>query len=252
MSNNQRLSCDELLKQAEEKRFSDNLINEAAYEIHKTDLTNFISAQSDDISDEDIKRLSENIEVTVRKEIIKKKARDALKRISSTAAMVLLAGSVFFTAAYVTVDAARVAINDFFLETFGDHVEMWWNSKEDSGAAMPYDWDGAFIVGWVPKRYEKVEYKVLEESYTILYYTAADENDKFVIETWVNGTTMGIDNEEIGEKEEIKINEGRAIWIEKEDKQKYKLMCEIGEMIVSINGLKNKEECVKIANTITS
>lgn len=83
---------------------------------------------------------------------------------------------------YLTVDAARTAINNFVLEMFEGNALVWTEETSGSeGVTLPDNWDGPFDVMWVPERYTEVTSNSFPNSWMLYYDNELDDNDLYIL-----------------------------------------------------------------------
>ena len=229
-------------QQAEEEFF-----RLAALEIENEENEEFWKAQDQpDPPPEVMERLHAHLQADMRRAGRKTRRRRALKQLAQMAACLAIVCCVGFTGVYLTVDAARTAINNFVLEMFDGYAVVRTDETIDSsGVAMPDDWDGPFTVMWVPERYTDVRANDFGDSWQLLYDDG--ESSSLFVVVWVTNALPNVDMEGMQLFDEIKIQGGQAIVYVKHKTNTNMLLWTVNDYIIQIMGDATVEEIKKIA-----
>ena len=229
-------------QQAEEEFF-----RLAALEIENEENEEFWKAQDQpDPPPEVMERLHAHLQADMRRAGRKTRRRRALKQLVQMAACLAIVCCVGFTGVYLTVDAARTAINNFVLEMFeGSAVVRTDETIDSSGVAMPDDWDGPFTVMWVPERYTDVRANDFGDSWQLLYDDG--ESSSLFVVVWVTNALPNVDMEGMQLFDEIKIQGGQAMVYVKHKTNTNMLLWTVNDYIIQIMGDATTEEIEKIA-----
>ena len=229
-------------QQAEEEFF-----RLAALEIENEENEEFWKAQDQpDPPPEVMERLHAHLQSDMRRAGRKTRRRRALKQLAQMAACLAIVCCVGFTGVYLTVDAARTAINNFVLEMFeGSAVVRTDETIDSSGVAMPDDWDGPFTVMWVPERYTDVRANDFGDSWQLLYDDG--ESSSLFVVVWVTNALPNVDMEGMQLFDEIKIQGGQAMVYVKHKTNTNMLLWTVNDYIIQIMGDATTEEIEKIA-----
>lgn len=230
-------------QQAEEEFF-----RLAALEIENEENEEFWKAQDrPDPPPEVMERLHAHLQADMRRAGRKTRRRRALKQLAQMAACLAIVCCVGFTGVYLTVDAARTAINNFVLEMFeGSAVVRTDETIDSSGVAMPDDWDGPFTVMWVPTRFTDVKGNSFPDSWMLYYDNDLNENDLYIL-AWSASTAPYIDLEAMQFIDETQIQGGQAIMYSKEETNTNMLLWTVNDYIIQIMGDATTDEIEKIA-----
>ena len=230
-------------QQAEEEFF-----RLAALEIENEENEEFWKAQDQpDPPPEVMERLHAHLQADMRRAGRKTRRRRVLKQLVQMAACLAIVCCVGFTGVYLTVDAARTAINNFVLEMFeGSAVVRTDETIDSSGVAMPDDWDGPFTVMWVPTRFTDVKGNSFPDSWMLYYDNDLNENDLYIL-AWSASTAPYIDLEAMQFIDETQIQGGQAIMYSKEETNTNMLLWTVNDYIIQIMGDATTDEIEKIA-----
>ena len=229
-------------QQAEEEFF-----RLAALEIENEENEEFWKAQDQpDPPPEVMERLHAHLQSDMRRAGRKTRRRRALKQLAQMAACLAIVCCVGFTGVYLTVDAARTAINNFVLEMFEGNALVWTEETSGSeGVTLPDYWDGPFDVMWVPERYINVMANNLEDSWQLYYYTA--DREMLTITVWSVNALPNVDMEGMQLVDEKMIQSGQAMIYNKEGQNAHMLLWTVNDYIVQVVGNATAEEIEKIA-----
>lgn len=230
-------------QQAEEEFF-----RLAALEIENEENEEFWKAQDQpDPPPEVMERLHAHLQADMRRAGRKTRRRRALKQLAQMAACLAIVCCVGFTGVYLTVDAARTAINNFVLEMFDGSAVAWTEVTENSsGVAMPDDWTGPFEIRWVPQRYTEVKTSGFNDNW-MLFYNDGQGDDDLCIVAWTTNTVPSVDLENMKLIEETQIQNGQAMIYSKEETNTNMLLWTVNDYIIQVMGDATTEEIEKIA-----
>lgn len=229
-------------QQAEEEFF-----RLAALEIENEENEEFWKAQDQpDPPPEVMERLHAHLQADMRRAGRKTRRRRALKQLAQMAACLAIVCCVGFTGVYLTVDAARTAINNFVLEMFEGNALAWTEETSGSeGVTLPDNWDGPFDVMWVPERYIDAKVASFSDSWQ-LYYSDANGEVLFIT-AWSTSALPNVDMEGMRLVDETQIQDGQAIIYSKEETNTNMLLWTVNDYIIQIMGDATVEEIKKIA-----
>ena len=232
-------------QQAEEEFF-----RLAALEIENEENEEFWKAQDQpDPPPEVMERLHAHLQADMRRAGRKTRRRRALKQLAQMAACLAIVCCVGFTGVYLTVDAARTAINNFVLEMFDGYAVVRTDETIDSsGVAMPDDWDGPFTVMWVPERYTDVKASRFNDNW-MLFYNDKQRDEDLCIVVWTTSALPNVDMEGVRLINEMQIQGGQAIIYSKQEADTNMLLWTVNDYIIQIMGDATVEEIKKIAET---
>lgn len=139
----------------EQEYYDERFLQEAAKLVDSNLLEELNASQSIDVD----KVWLQNVRNQTQKSIAKKQHRRnvlvALRRIGRCAAIFLLSVCLLFGGVYVTVDAAREKINNYF---FGNRnsrnaivLPVYWNTEDF--VLIPIDWTCPIYPTWIPEEY---------------------------------------------------------------------------------------------------
>ncbi len=230
-------------QQAEEEFF-----RLAALEIENEENEEFWKAQDQpDPPPEVMERLHAHLQADMRRAGRKTRRRRALKQLAQMAACLAIVCCVGFTGVYLTVDAARTAINNFVLEMFDGYAVVRTDETIDSsGVAMPDDWDGPFTVMWVPERYTDVKASRFNDNW-MLFYNDKQRDEDLCIVVWTTSALPNVDMEGVRLINEMQIQGGQAIIYSKQEADTNMLLWTVNDYIIQIMGDATVEEIKKIA-----
>ena len=229
-------------QQAEEEFF-----RLAALEIENEENEEFWKAQDQpDPPPEVMERLHAHLQADMRRAGRKTRRRRALKQLAQMAACLAIVCCVGFTGVYLTVDAARTAINNFVLEMFEGNALVWTEETSGSGGVtLPDNWDGPFDVMWVPERYIDAKAATFSDSWQ-LYYSDANGEVLFIT-AWSTKALPNVDMEGMRLVDETQIQNGQAMIYSKEETNTNMLLWTVNDYIIQIMGDATTEEIEKIA-----
>jgi hypothetical protein len=228
------------------------LLMQAAMEIAASQQDEFLEAQSlPDPSDELLVRVNSNVKQSIQEGRCKRTMWFVAKKIKHIAAIVLVLLGLTLPVSYLTVDAAREAINAFFLENFGTHAIVYTQeTDEQSGKAVPNGWNDKVRPMWVPSRFVYVEARFGGRT-DVLRYTSEDADEGLVIEIWSTGITPYSDLENTDEMVDITVQNVDAQLWHRSDYDTYILIFTKEDTTIKIVGSLTREEILKIAENIS-
>ena len=229
-------------QQAEEEFF-----RLAALEIENEENEEFWKAQDQpDPPPEVMERLHAHLQADMRRAGRKTRRRRVLKQLAQMAACLAIVCCVGFTGVYLTVDAARTAINNFVLEMFDGYAVVRTDETIDSsGVAMPDDWDGPFTVMWVPEQYTDVRANSAGACWQLFY--SGNDDKSLIIIAWGTESLPNVDMEGMRLINEMQIQGGQAIIYSKQEADTNMLLWTVNDYIIQIMGDATTEEIEKIA-----
>lgn len=229
-------------QQAEEEFF-----RLAALEIENEENEEFWKAQDQpDPPPEVMERMHAHLQADMRRAGRKTRRRRVLKQLAQMAACLAIVCCVGFTGVYLTVDAARTAINNFVLEMFDGSAVAWTEVTENSsGVAMPDDWTGPFDIMWVPRRYTEVRANDFGDSWQLYYENASKEY--LLIAAWSVSSLPNVDMEGMEIVGEKQIQGGDAMLYSKAENDANMLLWTANDYIIQITGSVTIDEIEKIA-----
>lgn len=247
---------DRMIDELKRQQSEDNFFRMAGQMISEEELAEFEKSQQEapelppDLAAKFHKQNRELIERSFKK----KKHRIIFRRMAQAAAALMICVGASGTALYVTVDAARDSINNFFLEQFEDHAVVKPGDgtddlDESSGCAVPDDWDGPVIPGWVPERYTDVEGSVSAYD-SVLFYSSLQDGDYLIIHTATEKSELNIDTEDMILNSEVSIQGVPAKIYKKNNEKQISIVFTKNNIAVRIRGNLTENEVKKIAENI--
>ena len=239
---------DELMHQQNEDEF----FRMAGRMIAEADMADFRKLQ-DEVSEPPPELLArfheQNRELILRS--CKKKAHHVVfHRLMQAAAAAMICVGVTSTAMYITVDAARNSINNFFLEQFEDHAAVKPDDgSKNSGCTVPKDWNGPVTPGWIPERYTDVIASTSESIYG-LFYSSTQENDILLIHIAPGKFGLNLDTEDMEYCSEISVQGVSGKIYSKSSENQYALFFVKNAISIFIRGSVSVNELTQIANQI--
>lgn len=150
---------------------------------------------------------------------------------------------------YFTVDAARVAVNNFFLNIVGEYATIY-GGPDDSqtGVLTPEGWGGPVSPQWIPARFTEVSGKTLYYNSELRYWNSTSE-DLLLISIWPAESTPQIDSENMILMREITVQDVEALIYQKAQSRQVFLTFTKDDFTVNIYGDISEAESVKIAES---
>lgn len=173
------------------------------------------------------------------------------QRVRRSVACLALASVLTTGVLYITVDAARNTINNFFLELHDGYAILHSDEELDGiRAPLPEDWTGPVTPQWVPKRFTQVTSTEMRHN-SQLIYTAPDSTDILTISFWNEYTSPQIDYDELLLKRALKIRDVDAYLYVKAESKILGLSFTVNEMTIYIYGNVSENEIIKVAENIS-
>lgn len=151
---------------------------------------------------------------------------------------------------YVTVDAARNTINNFFLELHDGYAIL--HGEEElngSRAPLPENWTGLVTPEWVPERFANVAGTEMYFSAELSYTTDA-QDETLLISAWNANESPAIDRENMVFRRTILVQDVESsLYIKTETGQLYMDFVK-NDYVIQICGNISEQEIVKIAENI--
>lgn len=182
----------------EQEYYDERFLQEAAKLVDSNLLEELNASQSIDVD----KVWLQNVRNQTQKSIAKKQHRRnvlvALRRIGRCAAIFLLSVCLLFGGVYVTVDAAREKINNYF---FGNRnsrnaivLPVYWNTEDF--VLIPIDWTCPIYPTWIPEEYSLAASGTQLDRYWWLVYNPPESIlHSICIYIWDNTYKPAIDME---------------------------------------------------------
>lgn len=228
------------------------LVLRAAAEIAAQDQEEFIAAQDlPEPPEEVVARLDAGVHRALKGHNRRHKASGVLAGFTRAAAVLLILSGAVLMAGYFTVDAAREAINEFFLENFGTHtIVHTQETDKETGNAFPVDWNGSIRPAWIPSRFNAIKLYTCDRT-EFLYYKAENSVDSLSISVWPASVAPAWDAENISDIESLLIQDVPATLCCNNDNNYLLLRFTKADRTVQIVGLLTREEILKIAENIS-
>lgn len=231
---------------------NEKLANEAAFLIARQNYEELLHAQGEapERSQEEQEKFKNHLAGLLEKEFKQKhwkKRRKALGQIAASATIIV---GISLTGAYFTVDAAKAAIDNFFLRHYEgysmiDNQEI----EEKSGILVPDGWSGPVMPTWIPARYVEVE-GFEQRGMCNLFYYSKDDPGLLTISIFNSINTTGVNTEKNTENEEIIIQNVSATTYYVKDRNEYHLIMTKNGWSLHIAGNIDESEIIKIAENI--
>ena len=182
----------------EQEYYDERFLQEAARQVDSNLLEELNASQSMDVDEVWL----QNIKIRAHKSIVRKKRRrnglTALRRMGCCAAILLLTVCLLFGSVYVTVDAAREKINNYF---FGNRnsrnaivLPVYWNTEDF--VLIPIDWTCPIYPTWIPDEYSLAASGTQLDRYWWLVYNPPESIlHSICIYIWDNTYKPAIDME---------------------------------------------------------
>ena len=182
----------------EQEYYDERFLQEAARQVDSNLLEELNASQSMDVDEVWL----QNIKMQAQKSIVRKKRRrnglTALRRMGRCAAILLLTVCLLFGGVYVTVDAAREKINNYF---FGNRnsrnaivLPVYWNTEDF--VLIPIDWTCPIYPTRIPEEYSLVSSGTQMDQYWWLVYNPKETIlGSICIYIWDNTYKPAIDME---------------------------------------------------------
>lgn len=251
MSEKEREQNEKSLREYLNRKAEEQFFRMAAEEIDAEEDRLFAQAQElPDPDDETMARLEAGLQTAMKKARRRAQRRRWLHGLGRVAAGVAIVSGGLFAGAYLTVDATRNAVNNFVLEAFDGYAQMETEERERSGVAVPPDWDGPFVVTWVPERFTHVDHLETSKTWSLLYDDKTSSQDLSVFVWSVGGTPyISFENLELAKSETIQKSQANIYYNSREDS--YMLLWTHNNYNIQIDGCTSTEEAIKIAENFS-
>jgi len=238
---------DDLRRQAAEDEF----FRLAAMEIESEQNEVFLEAQSlPDPPPEVLQRMQANLQQTMHKTKQRKRRHIIFMYLGRLTACAAIVCCVLISGTYLSVDAARLSINNFVLEIFEDHAIVRTDaSAKDEGAALPINWEGPFYVTWVPARFSHVASKTLASYWSLIYRTESADST-FSIYVWDSIATPYINTEKLQLLSQENIQGSKAKIYTSMDGSTNMMIWVKSNYTIQIGGNISSDEIVEVAKKI--
>ena len=247
---------DRMIDELKRQQSEDNFFRMAGQMISEEELAEFEKSQQEapELPPELAVKFHKQNRELIERSFKKKKHRLIFRRLAQAAAALMICVGASGTALYVTVDAARDSINNFFLEQFEDHAVVKPDDgtddlDENSGCAVPDDWDGPVTPRWVPKRYTDVE-KIEAEGTYGLFYSSSQNGDYLIIYIVSGKYDLNIDTEDMVLFSETEIQNVPAKIYYKNDEKRLSLIFAKNDCTIRISGTVTVDEVEKVAENM--
>ena len=164
------------------------------------------------------------------------------KRIGKCAAMAFALLCIFTTVLYVTVDAARVGITNFFVGKFDKYSDITFQPNE-GGNILEND----ILVSW-DKQHELVSFS---QAADVQQYVYSYGDVFFTISIYTDISGLSIDTENCTEKK-VEVNGESAVLYSKQDNSRTALYYLLNGKSIYIAGTLSEREIVDIAENLTA
>lgn len=178
------------------------------------------------------------------------RAKRWFNRASRLVACLALASVLTTGVLYVTVDAARNTINNFFLELHDGYAILHGDEQLNGNMApLPENWAGQFTPYWVPDKFSNVTGSEMQYSSSLIYMTD-DSTEMLLITAWSAEESPSIDRENMVFRRAILVQGVEAsLYIKTETDQLY-LDFAKNDFVVQICGDVTEQEIVKVAENL--
>ena len=173
------------------------------------------------------------------------------QRVRRSVACLALASVLTTGVLYITVDAARNTINNFFLELHDGYAILHSDEELDGiRAPLPADWAGPIIPMWVPERFTNVVAVEMRHN-SQLTYTSIESPDILTISFWSEDTSPQIDYENLLLQRTLQINGTEASLYVKLNSNMLGLSFTVQKITIYISGNVSENEIIKVAENIS-
>lgn len=247
---------DRMIDELKRQQNEDNFFRLAGQMISEEELAEFEKSQQEapELPPELAAKFHKQNRELIERSFKKKKYRLIFRRMAQAAAALMICVGASGTALYVTVDAARDSINNFFLEQFEDHAVVKPDNgtddlDENSGCAVPDDWEGPVTPGWVPERYTDVE-KIEAEGTYGLFYSSSQKKDYLIIYIISEKSELNIDIEDMELYAETTVQNVPAKIYIKKDNTQLSILFTKNNLTIRIRGNLTESEAKEIAENM--
>lgn len=251
MSEKEREQNEKSLHEYLNRKAEEQFFRMAAEEIDAEEDRLFAQAQElPDPDGETMARLEAGLQTAMRKARRRTQRRRWLHGLGRVAAGVAIVSGGLFAGAYLTVDATRNAVNNFVLEAFDGYAEMQTEvTTEKSGTAIPANWNGPFVVTWVPERFSDVKSVEMSGTWHLLYDDVNNSLD-LLVNVWDCEQSPHISTDNLNEVASETILGTQAIIYTNPIDASHMLLWTYNNYNVQIYGSITCEEAKKIAKNI--
>lgn len=176
-----------------------------------------------------------------------------LRKIGRIAAAIVIAICVAFSTIYVSVDAAREAINNFFTGKTNRRATVVYpeNVEGEIYSIIPENWRGPLYATWLPDGYMQANSGTHADRYWWLCYSHKDNIlDTICIYAWDETYTPSIDIEEYEIVSEGMV-QGVPATVYLDAKRDYHTLIMVkNNLTVQISGTISKEDIIQIAESL--
>ena len=236
------------------ENIEENLVRMAATQIANRELHEYEMAYREMV---DLSQIShyQAVKDSIASELFKAERRHQRKKYISWAGRVIaslvLVSAMTTGVLYVTVDAARNTINNFFLELHDGYAILHSDEKlEGTEAPLPEGWNGKVTPRWVPERFINVSGSEMQFS-SSLVYTTDDEMEMLLITIWSSEANPSVDRENMAFKRTVSVQGVEAFLYLKMDTNQLYLDFVKNDCVVQICGNLSEQEIIKVAENIT-
>lgn len=231
----------------------ENIAKIAAARIAKRDLDEYDAARKENINLSQIPNY-QSVKDSIGRELARAERQYILKRgfhlLSRIVACLALASVLTTGVLYVTVDAARNSINNFFLELQDGYAILHGDEELfETEAPLPENWTGPVTPKWVPERFTNVSGSEMRYS-SSLVYTTDDASEMVLVTTWSVESSPAVDRENMIFRRTVSVQGVEAtLYIKDETRQLY-LDFVKNNYVVQVCGNLTEQEIIKIAENI--
>lgn len=182
-----------------EQEYYDELFMQNAAKLVDSELLDELDAsQKQTIDAQWLNSITQQSIQSVKRKQKRLRTYSAILRLGRTAAILVLTVAVLFGSVYLTVDAARESINNFFLGNRNERSAIIRPGQPNSGDSdlIPTDWSCPISPSWVPKGYSLSSSGEQLNRYWWLVYCQENTENTICIYIWDNSYAPSIDMEE--------------------------------------------------------
>ena len=187
-------------------------------------------------------------------ELAKAEKRHRAKRwfngASRLVACLALASVLTTVVLYVTVDAARNTINNFFLELHDGYAILHGDEEPIKDTApLPKNWTGPVTPEWVPDRFTCVTGSEMQFSSSLVYMTD-DSTETLLIASWDAEESPLIDSEDMYLNRTLVVQGASASLYTKAETGQLFLALTLNDCAVQICGNVSEQEIIEVAENL--
>lgn len=178
--------------------------------------------------------------------------RSAVLQLGRTVAILVLTVAVLFGSVYLTVDAARESINNFFLGNRNERNAIIRPGQLNSGDSdlIPTDWSCPISPSWIPKGYILSSSGEQLNRYWWLIYRPYDITKSICVYIWDNSYSPSIDVEDYKEIIDFPVQDVSATVYFDSKNNYYTLVMVKDSFTVQIAGTSNMGDIMEIAEKL--